>query len=47
MIFNFDKLPYETMLGLHRRRRQQLVGGVHGAMLRVEKMLKKEKRMGK
>ena len=32
------------MLGLHRRRRQQLVGGVHGAMLRGRSSLKKRRR---
>ena len=31
------------MLGLHRRRRQQLVGGVHGAMLRGRSSLKKRR----
>ena len=34
MIFNFDQLPYEAMLDLHRRRKQQHVAAVHDARLR-------------
>ena len=47
--FNFDQLPYEAKLGLHRKRRQQHVVVVHAARLRGTSSLGEEKeelRMG-